>query len=186
MRSFAYIGHFVRAFRGAKSMSLEALAAASGVSRSMIASIESAQKVPSIAVLAKLADAMAVDLSDLVAPPRDVAEVSVFTSDEGNRVSLPGAVMTLHRSVGRQGSLNTTFLRFTFASHGKSDFFKEVQSALTHLYVEHGSVKAYLSCDAVQVTSGQMLRFAAFNPHRFECSEGPLASGVLMTSSLQA
>ena len=58
MSHFDYIGMFIRNFRQANNESLQALADRSGVSRSMIAQIESAQKSPTLAVLAKLAQAM--------------------------------------------------------------------------------------------------------------------------------
>ena len=60
MSTFDYIGHFIRSYRLSHNISMDALAQKSGVSKSMIANIESAQKVPTIVVLDKLAQAMSI------------------------------------------------------------------------------------------------------------------------------
>lgn len=61
----------VRALRTARGLSLEALAAHSGVSRSMISLIERGESSPTAVILQKLAAAYGVVLSSLFDPPAD-------------------------------------------------------------------------------------------------------------------
>jgi transcriptional regulator with XRE-family HTH domain len=60
------LGARLLAHRQASGQSLEALAAASGVSRSMISDIERGAKVPTVLVLARLATALGVTVSRLL------------------------------------------------------------------------------------------------------------------------
>lgn len=58
----------IRHFRKKNNFSLEQLAEASGVSRSMISKIERCETVPSTVILSKLAEALGVTFSQLMAP----------------------------------------------------------------------------------------------------------------------
>jgi len=61
------LGHRVRDERRRRGFTLEALAAASGVSRSMLSEVERGRKEASSEVLAAVCDALRVDLSDVLA-----------------------------------------------------------------------------------------------------------------------
>lgn len=67
------LAHRVRDLRKARGLTLEQLAEASGVSRSMISLIERQETSPTAAVLNKLADALGVALSVLFATAKDRA-----------------------------------------------------------------------------------------------------------------
>lgn len=62
-----HIAEEIRRLRREQSLSLQDLAARSGVSRSMISKVERAEAVPSTAVLSRLAEALGVTFSRLVA-----------------------------------------------------------------------------------------------------------------------
>ena len=75
------IGARVRALRGREGLSLDALAAASGVSRSAISLIERAESSPTAAVLDRVAAALGVPLASLfdaagAAPPSPLARLA--------------------------------------------------------------------------------------------------------------
>lgn len=59
----------LRRHRKGRDLSLEQLAALSGVSKSMISKIERKESVPSTVILSKLAEALGVTFSRLMAPP---------------------------------------------------------------------------------------------------------------------
>ena len=178
MSNFDYIGHFIRAYRRSNGMSLEALAAQSGVSKSMIAHVESGQKVPTIAVLAKLAHAMSMELADLVSPPNASHKVQIFEPTAANKFSKNNSPVTFHRVMPNIAGFSTEFYRFYFESFGKTDFLSNRAGVFKHLWLEKGQMKVHLGYEDVHLKAGQMVRFAASNPHRFECSSGELASGV--------
>ncbi|MBX9933107.1 MAG: XRE family transcriptional regulator [Methylobacterium sp.] len=64
----AILADEVRLHRKQRDLSLEALSSLSGVSRSMISKIERGEAVPSTAVLSRLAEALGVTFSRLMAP----------------------------------------------------------------------------------------------------------------------
>ena len=73
----APLAESLRAQRKSRGMSIEQLAAASGVSRSMISKIERAEAMPSTSVLSRLAEALGVTFSQLLVEP-DTHDVVVL------------------------------------------------------------------------------------------------------------
>jgi transcriptional regulator with XRE-family HTH domain len=71
----------LKALRGTRGWTLEQLAEASGVSRAMISKIERTEASATAALLSRLAVALDVPLSDLLAPP----EVPAFVSRRADR-----------------------------------------------------------------------------------------------------
>jgi len=71
------IAERVRSLRAERSLSLEALAARSGVSRSMISLVERGESSPTAVVLEKLATALGVMLASLFDPPASAAPANV-------------------------------------------------------------------------------------------------------------
>ena len=63
-----YIANLIKSFRSSRGYSLDELSKDSGVSRSMICQIEGEQTNPTLSVLAKLAGAMEIKLSELIDP----------------------------------------------------------------------------------------------------------------------
>jgi transcriptional regulator with XRE-family HTH domain len=178
MSNLDYIGHFIRAYRHSNNLSLEALAAQSSVSKSMIANIESGQKTPTIAVLAKLAQAMSMQLADLVSPPDASHKVQIYEVNDENRFTKNDSPVAFHRVMPNITGFDTEFYRFYFKSFGKTDFLSNRAGVFKHLWLEKGQMKIYLGYEEIVLNAGQMLRFAASSPHRFECSRGELACGV--------
>ncbi len=78
----ALIGGRVRAQRQSRSWTLDQLAAAAGVSRRMVVSVEQGEVNPSVGTLLRLGDALGVGLPALV-EPADVKPVSVIRRGEG-------------------------------------------------------------------------------------------------------
>lgn len=92
----AAIGARVRQERQGHGWTLDHLAAASGVSRRMIVSVEQGEANPSVATLLKLSDALGIGLPSLVEPPsptpvrltRDGEAPALWTSPAGGRATL--------------------------------------------------------------------------------------------------
>lgn len=68
-RQVAVLAKELKRHRKSRDLSLEQLAALSGVSKSMISKIERRESVPSTVILSKLAEALGVTFSRLMAPP---------------------------------------------------------------------------------------------------------------------
>lgn len=77
-----HFGARVKQLRAARHWSLEALAAASGVSRSMLSQIEREQANPTLAVTMRIARAFGMSLGELVQIPTATSAVSVIRADD--------------------------------------------------------------------------------------------------------
>lgn len=77
-----HLGARVKALRGERDWSLEALATASGVSRSMLSQIEREEANPTLAVTLRIAQAFGMNLSDLIEMPGATSSVSVIRAED--------------------------------------------------------------------------------------------------------
>ena len=181
--NFDYIGLFIRSFRQANNESLQSLADRSGVSRSMISQIESGQKSPTIAILAKLADAMNISLEDFVKAPTDVNNIEVLTPSPNNIVSKKGSIFVCHQLTSRSSSSPADLYQFYFTDYGKTSFSANpTPGTVKYIWVEQGEITLFLSSTQVQVKAGQAIKFKATTPHRFENRKGLLAKGTFFVS----
>src|SRR5215831_17077096 len=77
-----HLGSRVKQLRANRSWSLEALAAASGVSRSMLSQIEREQANPTLAVTLRIARAFGFTLGELLQLPDAASAVTVIRADD--------------------------------------------------------------------------------------------------------
>ncbi len=77
-----HLGSRVKQLRGERGWSLEALANASGVSRSMLSQIEREQANPTLAVTLRIAHAFGMELGDLLQAPAATSKVTVIRAND--------------------------------------------------------------------------------------------------------
>ncbi len=77
-----HLGSRVRQLRSSRGWSLEALATASGVSRSMLSQIEREQANPTLAVTLRIARAFGLGLGELLEMPGAASSVTVIRADD--------------------------------------------------------------------------------------------------------
>jgi transcriptional regulator with XRE-family HTH domain len=77
-----HLGGRVKQLRGTRGWSLEALANASGVSRSMLSQIEREQANPTLAVTLRIAQAFGLALGELLEMPGATSSVTVIRADD--------------------------------------------------------------------------------------------------------
>lgn len=77
-----HLGARVKNLRTARGWSLEALASASGVSRSMLSQIEREEANPTLAVTLRIAQTFGMSLGDLLEMPGAASSVSVIRADD--------------------------------------------------------------------------------------------------------
>lgn len=77
-----HLGRRVKLLRADRGWSLEALASASGVSRSMLSQIEREQANPTLAVTLRIAQAFGMTLGELLQAPGAASSVSVIRADD--------------------------------------------------------------------------------------------------------
>lgn len=180
--NFDYLGSFIRSFRSAKGESLQVLAQRSGVSKSMIAQIESGKTSPTLAVLAKLAKAMEINLRDLVQPPEHSFNVHSSSPDENNIVSKENSVFVCHLLANEHRHFSTEVYRFYFRSPGKTVFAANTSSSLKHVWLEEGTLTVHIADRNIPVSPQTLTTFNASIPHRFESSNQKLAKGLFFVA----
>ena len=77
-----HLGARVKQLRAERGWSLEQLATASGVSRSMLSQIEREEANPTLAVTLRIAQAFGMSLSDLIEMPGATSSVAVIRADD--------------------------------------------------------------------------------------------------------
>lgn len=179
MMNFDYLGAFIRSFRQANNESLQSLANRSGISKSMIAQIESGQKNPTIVVLAKLAQAMSISLEDFVKPPQHSSSAQRLNPCDENIISKQDSPFVCHLLAKKGALTSADFYRFYFKTYGKTSFSANpVKGTVKYIWIEQGDLTLYLPSEKIQLHSEQGLKFNATLPHRFENRQGELVQGI--------
>ncbi|MER2264949.1 helix-turn-helix domain-containing protein [Methylobacterium oxalidis] len=157
----------VRRRRKDRGLSLEALALLSGVSRSMISKIERAEAVPSTAVLSRLAEALGVTFSRLMAPAAEREVLLIPASrqpilrDEASGF-LRRCISPVLPGRGIDWVLNTLP---PGASTG--EFVAHRRGVSEYIYVLKGRLRATIGERAIVVEEGDSLYFEADAGHAF-------------------
>lgn len=160
------VGRNLHEMRVQRDLTLESLSRISGVSRAMLWQIERAKSAPTITVLSRLADALAVPVSSFLAgagiPPAIVlrkSESTVLAAEGGGFVSRALSPMTdartmefheLHLEVGA-----------VEGDKGRRD------GTHANVVVSTGSVQIDVGGETYSLRSGDALYFRADAPHRY-------------------
>lgn len=160
------IGARVRAERTGYGWTLDQLAAAAGVSRRMLVSVEQGTVNPSVGTLLRLSDALGVGLPALVEPPlshepkvtRRGAGATLWTGDHGGRAVLvagtePPDVVELWDWSLAPGDLHS--------SEAHTDDTREL------LHVHEGTLRITIDGEQYDLTAGDALTFRGDVPHSY-------------------
>ncbi|SDO27139.1 Cupin domain protein [Methylobacterium phyllostachyos] len=157
----------IRRRRRERHLSLEALAALSGVSRSMISKIERGEAVPSTAVLSRLAEALGVTFSRLMAPATEREVLLIPASrqpvlrDEASGF-LRRCLSPVLPGRGIDWVLNTLPPGAT-----TGEFVAHRPGVSEYIFVLKGRLRATIGDRAVVVEEGDSLYFEADAGHAF-------------------
>jgi transcriptional regulator with XRE-family HTH domain len=157
----------VLAHRKKLNLSLEALAETSGVSKSMISKIERAEAVPSTAILSRLAEALGVTFSRLMAPAteREVLHIPAarqpILRDEASGF-LRRCISPVLPGRGIDWVLNTLPPRAT-----TGEFVGHKHGVAEYIYILKGKLSAAVGGRTIIVSEGDSLYFEADAGHAF-------------------
>ncbi|MCF2522640.1 XRE family transcriptional regulator [Bradyrhizobium sp. G127] len=157
----------LRHFRRKNSFSLEMLAEASGVSRSMISKIERCEAVPSTVVLSKLAEALGVTFSKLMAPAveREIVHIPaarqpVLRDEESG--FLRRCISPVLPGRGIDWVLNTLP-----ANAETGNFVAHRRGVEEYIFVLRGRMRVAIGEERVTLNQGDSLYFQADADHSF-------------------
>ena len=161
------VGENIKRIRKSKKLSMERLAAESGVSRSMLGQIERGEANPSVAILGKLAAALKVpaevllendDFQPLLSVPE--METKPVRYDAGKAVLRPSF------PYDQRTRVESFFLDLYISAKYAPE--PSVPGCVCHATVISGTVSLVTEGERYQLLERDALRFAADRPYRFE------------------
>jgi transcriptional regulator with XRE-family HTH domain len=171
------LAHNVRVLRQARGLTLEGLAAASGVARASLARIEAGRVDPRLATLSSLATALHVPLPELFRE-RSVDAVRVVRRGEGALVEQNVQARMLERVFGLAlGELVVA----VFPADQRRSADPHGPGVIEHLYVVEGKLEAGPTAEPVLLESGDYLRFPADSSHTYLALDKPATAVVLLS-----
>jgi transcriptional regulator with XRE-family HTH domain len=176
------VGRTIKTRREQLGLSLRALAAKSGVSASMISDIERGAKSPTISILAGLADALEVPVSDLVDTTSPLAgRIKVVRRSEQPALVDPAS-----------GAKRTSFgppvagSRIEFLSYLvpprviAGPFAAHAAGTIEHVHLAAGRLRVELGNEVVSLQTGDSCSCRADVPHRFDNSRGKVKALIYL------
>jgi transcriptional regulator with XRE-family HTH domain len=161
----ANLGRRVKALRAERDWSLEALANASGVSRSMLSQIERDQANPTLGVAIRIARAFGMSLGDLVETPNATTSVEViraadhtyhFRSDKDCRIRTLSPL---------QLEKDVEFYEVQLQPGGALRSAPHFEGTREFLTVQKGRVRVESAGDAEEMERGDSASYRADVPH---------------------
>ena len=160
------IGRVLRELRKRRGLSLNELAQSSGVSRSMLSQMETGRSVPSVLVLCKIARTFDVPVT-LFLKSED-SERPQFISGEQTPLRISGEGKCAWRSLMPEGQeRKTEFYEITLRGGGIEKVPPYPQGARGNLALSGGSLLVALGGRRHRLAEGDVLEFAASQPHTY-------------------
>ncbi len=176
------LGGHIQQLRKKRSLTLEGLAKLSGVSKSMLSQIERGQTNPTIGTVWALAEALAVDVSELIGvrktdrPVRiDVSQPSYvpeFRSEDGK------CALRILGPADKSGKIEWYELNFEQAGRLESE--PHSRGCMEHLTVLSGELTVTAGGVGSQIQVGGIARYPADVPHCIENSGAGPARALLV------
>lgn len=180
------LGQRLRRRRLAAGLTLEQLAAKAGFGKGYLSRIENGKKVPPIATLSRLADALGTEAASLIAAPgRGVSwrGVSVVRHNEQRPTVLGGSAFGYDYFALSNVTAAHALQPFLFSFPPEVDkfvFFQHDGEEL--LYVLTGRIEWQVGVDKYLLEAGDTIHFDSRMPHRGRSLCGPATALVIMHS----
>ncbi|MGJ3439430.1 XRE family transcriptional regulator [Pseudomonas sp. Je.1.5.c] len=160
------VANNLRRLRSKRHLSLDALGRASGVSRAMLAQIESGRSVPSIRVLCKIACGLKVSVAAFL-DQRECAGVTLLPARESKRlVSATGAFVSRALypvDVAHQNE----FYELRISPLGEEHSAGHGPGVRENLVVAQGALEISVNDERFLLSTGDSIVFYADQPHRY-------------------
>lgn len=175
------LGQRIKALRTQMQITLEDLAQRSGVSRSMLSTIERGEKSPTLPIIVRIAGGFGMSLSSLLGAEPDPASVSVIRA--GEHLAFRDAETGFERLVLSPEHLDNGL---EFVQHrlppGRSTGLLPAYSVATEKYlvVTEGQLTAYVDEKPHVLRTGDSMYFEVKAPYRFVNDDGRRACAYYM------
>jgi transcriptional regulator with XRE-family HTH domain len=160
-----HLGGRVKELRTAKGWSLEALAGASGVSRSMLSQIEREQANPTLAVTMRIAQAFGMALGELLEMPNAASSVSVIRGEDRAYHYRSDKFCRLRTLSPLNLEKDVEFYEVQLQPGGALRSAPHFEGTREFLTVQKGQVRLESGSDAEELVAGDSASYRADVPH---------------------
>ena len=158
----------LRELRVAKDLSLQDLAARSGVSRATLSRIENGEVSPTAETLGALASAYAMTISRILAPAERPFQALVARAEQSVWQD-PSHGFTRHIVSPPSGALSIEIIRCELAANQSIAYEKPSVAGLEHhLTMLKGALSITVEGETYELKEGDCLRYRLFGATRFE------------------
>jgi transcriptional regulator with XRE-family HTH domain len=181
-RDFAHvIGTNLRRLRSQSNLSLEKLSRAAGVSRAMLGQIELGKSVPTITVLARIADAFALPVTAFM-DARETQNVTVLRASDAKLLRTPDGAFVSRALFPFNGSRKVEFYELRLEPGCDQGSVAHSSGTQENLIVTQGELEIAVDADAHRLAAGDAILFAADVPHSYRNRGGVPAVAYLVMS----
>lgn len=173
----AAVGENLRRLRRDRGVSLEALAASSGVSRATLATLEAGRGNPTLGTLNALCSSLGVSLGAVLENTGSDAVVVVPARERGAGADGLRAILQLPRPAFIE--LN----EFELAPDRTYEGNLRPGGTLEHMLLVDGDVELDIDGATIALERGDYVRFPADRPHAYRAKGGPARAILLMDYS---
>jgi transcriptional regulator with XRE-family HTH domain len=160
------LGVRVRELRRARGLSLDRVAASSGVSRSMISEIERGGRVPTVLVLDRVATSLGTSIARLVGGPSPDEPVVLRRAEQDELVDPSGWQRRILSPV--LPGVEFEFVRMTLGPRVDAGTFPpHAAGSREYVAVERGSLELFLDGRPVLLDAGDSVCYRGDRLHRF-------------------
>jgi transcriptional regulator with XRE-family HTH domain len=159
------LGRRVRQLRAARGWSLESLANASDVSRSMLSQIERAQANPTLAVTLRIARAFSLSLGELLEMPGVATTVNVIRADDHTYHYRSDKDCCIRTLSPLNLEKDIEFYEVRLQSGGALRSSAHFEGTREFLTIQKGHIRVESAGDAEELNAGDSASYRADVPH---------------------
>lgn len=158
------IGANLRRLRSQNNLSLEKLARAAGVSRAMLGQIELGQSVPTITVLARIADAFELPIAAFVGE-RNEPSVTLLPASDSKLLRSADGLFESRALFPFAGNRRVEFYELRLAPGCSESSEPHAAGTSENLVVAKGEVEISIGAEQHRLSAGDAIFFSADAPH---------------------
>ena len=155
----------VKQLRGERAWSLDALARASGVSRSMLSQIERGQANPTVGVTFRIARALGISLAELLEAPGTTTSITVIRAQDRAYHYRSDRDCTIRTLSPLNLEKDVEFYEVELAEEGELRSAAHFRGTRKFLTVQKGKVRVESGADTEELAKGDSVSYRADLPH---------------------
>lgn len=173
----------IRRIRRGRDLSLNQLAAESGIAKGTLAQLEAGRGNPTVTTLMALATHLGVTLADLISDTRPTA-IHLTRSSEGSLVRGDGLQLRLMHRMATSGTLYEIY--DMQVAQGMYHSAAHAPGVMEHLFVSRGTLRVGPVDDVAVLDQHDFISFCADCPHLYEAIDGNVEATLMVLYPLSA